>query len=66
MQLKSKAGKRVTINISLYYNSVMCIEKIAAIWGVEIKDLFDFEHFQQKKVLLDDISALLSEFDTKK
>lgn len=39
------------------------IERIANILDVEIKDLFDFEHFNKKQDLLKYISETLLEFD---
>ena len=54
------------IECGMHFPQPEKIEKIATVLGVEIKDLFDFEHFQQKKILLDDINTLLSQFDTKK
>lgn len=41
------------------------IEKIAKILGVNIQDLFDFEHFQKKDDLINYISNSLEDFDLK-
>ena len=35
------------------------IEKFAAVFKTEIKDLFDFEHFKEKELLLDEINKFL-------
>ena len=42
------------------------IEKIAKALNVEIKDLFDFEHFEKKTDLIKFITTSVEEFDVKK
>lgn len=39
------------------------IEKIAKIFDISVKDLFDFEHFQKKQDLILFITSALEEFD---
>ena len=41
------------------------IEKIAKALDINIKDLFDFEHFQKKEDLVKHITSSLNEFDLK-
>ena len=41
------------------------IEKIARALNVYIKDLFDFDHYNSKQVLLDKINVYLQNADTK-
>jgi len=42
------------------------IEKIASVFNVEIKELFDFEHFQNKQTLINQITDYLNNADIKK
>ena len=39
--------------------------KIAESLNVEVKDLFDYEHFEDKNVLIDKITDILKNSDTK-
>ncbi|MCR5260360.1 MAG: helix-turn-helix domain-containing protein [Candidatus Gastranaerophilales bacterium] len=41
------------------------IEKISKALNVHIKDLFDFEHYDEKQVLLDKINDYLQKADSK-
>ena len=41
------------------------IEKIANALGMDIKDLFDFEHFQKKEDLIHYINQTIKDFDLK-
>lgn len=41
------------------------LEKIAAILGVSLKDLFDFEHLKSKDELFNSITELLNDFTEK-
>lgn len=41
------------------------IEKIASALGVEIQNLFEFEHFQAKQQLIDYITDSLQDFELK-
>ena len=41
------------------------IEKFASAFGLEIKELFDFEHFQTKQELIKKINRYLEDFELK-
>lgn len=53
------------IECGMHFPQPEKIEKIAKVLEVEIKDLFEFEHFQQKQDLIKFIEEALNDFDLK-
>ena len=48
------------IETGSYFTTMPNLEKLAEIFDVEIKDLFDFEHQKNKDEILNDIHKLLN------
>ena len=48
------------IETGSYFTTMPNLEKLAEIFEVEIKDLFDFEHQKSKQEITDDINNLLN------
>lgn len=64
-QLSEKMGlfqKQIgNIETGTCFTTINNIEKLSNIFGVEIKDLFDFGHMEQREQLIQKINQILSE-----
>lgn len=54
------------IETGTYFTTMPNLEKLAEIFNVEIKDLFDFEHQKTREELLEDINASINTATTDK
>lgn len=54
------------IEVGTNYPSLLVLEKMALVFGTDLKDLFDFEYLREGSAILADFQKLLEETDEEK